>query len=60
MIPKSVNEKRIKENFEASKLELSMQELDHINGIQSGFRFIDGSIWVVEGSPYTLDDLWEK
>ena len=60
VIPKSVNEKRIKENFEASKLELSMQELDHINGIQSGFRFIDGSIWVVEGSPYTLDDLWEK
>tara|TARA_B100001245_G_C22855225_1_gene411143 strand:- start:12 stop:959 length:948 start_codon:yes stop_codon:yes gene_type:complete len=60
VIPKSTNENRIAENLNAASLELTSQELDHINGIQSGFRFIDGSIWVVDGSPYTLDDLWEK
>ena len=60
VIPKSTNEKRIAENLAAASLELTTQELEHINGIQSGFRFIDGSIWVVEGSPYSLEDLWES
>lgn len=60
VIPKSTNEKRIAENLEAAKLELSDQELEHINGIQSGHRFIDGSIWVNNGSPYSYEDLWEE
>ena len=60
VIPKSTNEKRIAENLAAASLELTTQELEHINGIQSGYRFIDGSIWVVEGSPYSLEDLWES
>lgn len=60
VIPKSTNEQRISQNFEAAELELTNQELEHIDAIQSGFRFIDGSIWTVEGSPYTLKDLWEE
>lgn len=59
VIPKSVNEKRILENFQSAELSLSSQEIAHIDGVQSGYRFIDGSIWVVEGSPYALRDLWE-
>ena len=59
VIPKSTNEKRIEENLKAANLELTAQEIEHIDGIQSGFRFIDGSIWVGEGSPYALEDLWE-
>lgn len=60
VIPKSVNAHRIQENLEAANLQLSMEEIGHINGIASGYRFIDGSIWTMEGSPYSLEDLWEK
>ena len=59
VIPKSTNDQRIADNFQAAAIELTAQEVEHIDGIQSGFRFIDGSIWVGEGSPYALEDLWE-
>jgi len=60
VIPKSVNEGRLKQNLEASDIELSDDEMDQIAEIQVDFRYIDGSLWTIEGSPYTMDDLWEE
>ncbi|MEQ8471887.1 MAG: aldo/keto reductase [Marinoscillum sp.] len=60
VIPKSVNEMRIKENLESAKLSFSDQEMMHLDGMEKSFRYIDGSIWTVEGSPYTMEDLWES
>jgi hypothetical protein len=30
-----------------------------ITQLNNGFRYINGSFWVKEGSPYTLLDLWD-
>lgn len=59
VIPKSTNENRIRENFEAANVTLSEDEMNHLNSIENNYRFIDGSIWTVQGSPYALKDLWE-
>ena len=59
VIPKSVNPVRLRQNLEAAKLELSEKEMGKIAAIESRFRFIDGSFWTPEGSPYTLGNLWE-
>ncbi len=58
VIPKSVNQKRIKENLEAAQLELSEADMEAIAGIDSGYRMIHGAFWTPEGSPYTLEELW--
>ena len=60
VIPKSVNPGRIEENFKAQSIELSTSEMDQISDLNRSFRFIDGSFWTMEGSPYTMDNLWDK
>lgn len=60
VIPKSTNPGRIKENLAAGEIELTADELDRIATMNVRHRFISGSIWVVDGSPYTLEDLWDK
>ena len=58
VIPKSVNESRLKENLEAASIALSDKDMDDINHLKRDFRFINGSFWTIEGSPYTLEYLW--
>lgn len=58
VIPKSVNENRLKENLEAGSLTLSEEAMDRINGLNRNYRFIDGTFWTVEDSPYTQEYLW--
>lgn len=59
VIPKSTNEGRMNLNLEAAYIELSPKEMGRIDTIDVSYRFIDGSIWTIEGSPYTMEDLWE-
>ncbi|MBS9524611.1 aldo/keto reductase [Litoribacter alkaliphilus] len=59
VIPKSVNEGRIKENFESLKVELDQVDLEKIAKIKGPYRFVDGTFWTMEGSPYKLEDLWD-
>ena len=59
VIPKSTNAGRIKQNLEADSITLSAEEMDQINNIDQHYRFVDGSFWASEGSPYTLDYLWK-
>lgn len=58
VIPKSSNPGRLRENFAATEVRLSKEQMEEIETMDRGFRFIDGTIWTIEGSPYTLEQLW--
>jgi alcohol dehydrogenase (NADP+) len=58
VIPKSTNAGRIKQNLEADNINLSREEVDEISKADHDYRFVDGSFWTQEGSPYTMSDLW--
>lgn len=57
-IPKSTNSERQKENLEALNIRLSEEELFQIDSLDRGFRYIDGTVWTGEGSPYGIEWLW--
>ena len=59
VIPKSVNAARMAENLAAANLQLSEGQMDAIAELDAGYRFIDGTFWAPEGSPYTLENLWD-
>lgn len=58
VIPKSTNAGRIKLNIEADAIELTREEVEAISAENRGYRFVDGSFWTQEGSPYSMSDLW--
>lgn len=58
VIPKSVHAGRIAENFAAADLSLTDEDMDAIAHLDLDYRYVDGTLWTMEGSPYTLDDLW--
>lgn len=59
-IPKSTNESRQKENLAATEITLSDDEMSEIGSLDIGYRYIDGTVWTDEGSPYSLEWLWEE
>jgi len=58
VIPKSVNPKRLADNFAAADVVFVEEDVRFLAELDSEHRFIDGTFWVHEGGPYTLDDLW--
>lgn len=60
VIPKSTNPARLQENFLAADLELEAADLQAIDGLEQGYRFVDGSFFQSPGSPYTVAGLWEE
>jgi len=58
-IPKSVTPSRLRENLAAADLKLSAADMERIAALNRNYRFIDGSFWVVEGGPWTLQSLWD-
>lgn len=58
VIPKSVTPARLAENLAAAEAELAPEDMEAIEALDRGHRFIDGSLWVKEGGPYTLESLW--
>lgn len=60
VIPKSVNPKRLQENFESQQLELSAADMEAIATLDRHHRYINGNIWTPVGSPYTLASLWDE
>lgn len=59
VIPKSVNPERMAQNFAAASLELDDEDMAKMSALDAGYRYIDGSFWAPEGSPYTLENLWD-
>lgn len=60
VIPKSVHQGRIKENLVAASIELDEQDLIDLRDIGVDHRFIDGSLFTGDNSPYERSDLFEK
>lgn len=59
VIPKSVNPGRLKQNFDAVNLVLDTEDIQAINDLDAGYRYVDGKFWTVAGSSYTLENLWD-
>lgn len=60
VIPKSVNEERIVENFGAASLILDNQDLGQLQAIGTQHRYVDGTFFTGSKSPYQLTDLWDS
>jgi alcohol dehydrogenase (NADP+) len=60
VIPKSVNPDHIKQNLGAADLELTQAEMEAIAKLDRHLRLVSGSIWVKEGGPYTLANIWDE
>ena len=58
-IPKSVTPARLRENLAAAELVLSAAELERIAGLDQNYRLLNGDFWCVEGTPWTLQTLWD-
>lgn len=59
VIPKSSNPERLRQNFAATDVKLEEEDMALIDGLDRGYRLIDGSFWCPKGSPYTLEWLWD-
>ena len=58
VIPKSVTPSHIDENLAAADLSLTEDDMDAIAELDRGRRYVRGEVWALEGSPYTLDGIW--
>jgi alcohol dehydrogenase (NADP+) len=43
-----------------SDIELSASEMQKINDLDQHYRYIKGDFWCLEGSGYTLENLWDE
>ena len=59
VIPKSVSEGHIKENLAAAEVELTETDMQAIAQLNREQRYVDGSGWAMEGSPYTMSSIWD-
>lgn len=60
VIPKSVNPERLAQNLAAAKVELSEDDMEALASLDRHRRYVDGTFWCREGSPYTLSKLWDE
>jgi alcohol dehydrogenase (NADP+) len=60
VVPKSVNFKRIEENFAAGELRLDGEDMQTISNLGGPFRYTHVGAWVSDDSPYECSDLWEE
>ena len=60
VIPKSVNPERLKQNLESADIEFSTQEMEKMSSLDIHYRYIKGDFWCLEGSDYTLENLWDE
>ncbi|PSQ95681.1 MAG: aldehyde oxidoreductase [Bacteroidetes bacterium SW_9_63_38] len=60
VIPKSVTPAHIEDNLAAADLSLSNADMDAIADLDRHRRYLDGSIWTFEGSPYSKASLWDE
>lgn len=60
VIPKSANPERIQQNLRAMDVTLNSEDMASIRNLDRSRRYVNGSFWCVEGSPYTLENLWDE
>jgi alcohol dehydrogenase (NADP+) len=59
VIPKSVTPARLRENLAAAEIPLSAADLQQIAGLDRGYRFLTGGLWVMPGGPWTRETIWD-
>lgn len=59
VIPKSVNPGRLKQNLDAAQISLTTNEMAQIEAVNKDRRYVNGSFFAIEGSPVTLENLWD-
>ena len=60
VIPKSVSPDRLKQNLDASELKIKDEDMQAISKLDLNRRYLDGSFWCPQGSPYTMENLWDE
>jgi alcohol dehydrogenase (NADP+) len=60
VIPKSANPERIKQNLGAINVSLTTSDMQDIAELDRHRRYISGSFWVLDGGPYTIENLWDE
>lgn len=61
VIPKSVNPERLKQNLEINEsVTLDSADMEKLRALDRHFRYVDGKFWCKEGSPYTIESLWDE
>lgn len=59
VIPKSVNKQRIEQNLAATSLSLSQRDMDRIADLDIDRRYVNGSLWAMPGSPYSVESVFQ-
>jgi len=60
VIPKSANPERIKQNLGALDVCLSQDDMTEIAKLNRDRRYVNGTFWAMEGSPYSIANLWDE
>jgi len=60
VIPKSVNPGRLKQNLSAVEVSLTPEDMQEMAGLDRHRRYVSGDFWAMEGSPYTIANLWDE
>jgi len=60
VIPKSVTPARIEQNLAAAAVSLTPDDMAAIAQLDRHHRYVSGEFWVVDGGPYTLENLWDE
>lgn len=58
VIPKSVKPHRLEENLNAATVSLTADHMHKMASLDRSYRYVDGSFWTFENSPYTQENLW--
>lgn len=58
VIPKSVHQDRISENFAAQAIELDSADVKKIDDLDKNYRYLQGEVFVL--GDYTLENIWEN
>ncbi len=60
VVPKSVNPGRLSENLAAANIVLESEDMETMNALDKHYRYIKGDFWCLEGSDYTIANLWDE
>jgi alcohol dehydrogenase (NADP+) len=60
VIPKSTKKHRLQENFQSIKFTLDEDDMTKLTALDKHQRYVDGTAWCGEASPYTLENLWDE
>ncbi|WP_163830669.1 aldo/keto reductase [Spartinivicinus ruber] len=60
VIPKSINPLRMQQNLRANEIYLDEEAKQQIAGLDKHYRYASGGFWTIEGSPYTMKNIWDE